>query len=344
MLGSVSVEDALADCCPERRPTTIEPQSSRPGNETWFVAFADGSTAYCKRAADSRRIAREAATLRYASVASTATVPTVIACDPTSSVGTLLTRPLDGQPLARSWPADATVRLRAVGREIARLHTARFDGSGLIRGSVTDCASTAGSSAAGSPTAGSSPCERDARTGELPELRIETGTWAETLAASIERRERDWLPDRFSDLSGRLAAAVREREPRLRNVQPRLLHDDLTRSNVFVEPPGLIDLERGLVGDPALDLVCASEYLARLPDVEPGNRPRFERALQAGYRAVAGSLPVTLDRYGVLYRAVAHLLSLQAFDSRLSLVESSPAELEADLRAELDRRLAAVGE
>ncbi|MFB6194211.1 MAG: phosphotransferase family protein [Halobaculum sp.] len=304
--AAVSVDRAARAAFPDRAVTDTTLCSTRPGNATGLVTFADGESVYVKTARDATRLAREAAATR---AAPRPTTPTVVASDATSDPPVLATRPARGVPFTDRWSDDRRGAVRAAGRALARLHETRFDTPGIVCADGTD-------------------------------LRIETAPWPETLAATLRARADDWLPDRFADCADRLPRLVRRTRPTVGDTAPRLCHDDVTRSNVRVDPPGLIDLERALVGDPALDLVCARTHLIEQPDVPPADRDRLVDALHAGYRAIAGDLPATLPRNRPLYRATSYLLVLQAFDSLRELVGRPAGELEREVREEFDRRCA----
>ena len=290
---------------PDRTVQAVTTRSSRPGNTTGFVRFADHSPAYVKTATNRDRLVRETAATRFAAARTAA--PTVVAADAT--LPALATAPAAGVPATRRWD-DREPTLRAAGRAVADLHATQFDTPGVVTG------------------------------GDADALDLDADSWTETLAATIESREADWLPDRFADCAGRLPRLVRQAQPTLGDTAPRLCHDDLTRSNVRVDPPGLIDFERALVGDPALDVVCAVTHLIDQPDVSAADRPRLVAAFHDGYRDVAGALPATLERHRPLYRAVASLLTLQAFDSLLADTDRPADDLEREVRATFDRRVA----
>ena len=152
--------------------------------------------------------------------------------------------------------------------------------------------------------------------------------WTETLCAAVDERGTGWFCDRFADLPGEVIETIRAVEPTLDGVTPRLVHADPSRINLHVEPLGLLDWERALVGDPAYGLVEAEFHHLDQPDVDDEDeRPALREALYAGYRDRRGELPSTLERYRPLYRAVAHLLVPQAFDDWAPDVDRPLAQL-----------------
>ena len=303
------IERTAEQLFPDRTVTAITVQSSRPGNATGFVCFADAPSVYVKTVQGGDRLSTETAATRFAA-ARTAT-PAVVAAETT--VG-LATTPAAGVAFTERWGDGRRKTLRAAGEAVGRLHTAQFDAPGVIVG------------------------------GDAERLRVVSESWTETLATTLARREADWLPARFADYAGRLPQLVRTVDPTLGSVAPRLCHDDLTRSNVLVDPPGLIDFERALIGDPALDVVCAVTHLIDQPDVTRDQRQPLVAAFHDGYRQIAGTLPATLSSYRPLYRAVSSLLVLQAFDSLVAAVDEPAEAVERAVRATVERRLSRARE
>lgn len=324
-----TVERALALALPDRRVDAVHPQTVRPGNETARVTFHDAAAVYVKCATDTAdRLRREVAATRYAAAHCAVSVPGVVAADPDADPPYLVTEPLPGTPLNDHWvagrdrddapaandgavpddPLDGEALLFAVGRALAGVHAARFDRPGVIRG------------------------------GDADDLTLAGEGWTDTLARTVEFRAADWLPDRFTDLPPRLVETVRAVDPDLGG-RPALLHADASRINVHVDPVGLLDWERALVGDPAFDLVDAAEHHLGQPDVADDERERLETALHDGYRSVAGDLPPGLERHRSLYRAVWHLLVLQAFEDWSADVDRPADDLAAQVREEFTGRL-----
>jgi aminoglycoside phosphotransferase (APT) family kinase protein len=310
------VERAVRAALPDRQVAEIEAQTTRPGNETAHVTFADASPVYMKTATDTaRRLRREVVALRYAETHCSVAVPEVVAGDPDADPPYLVTEPLPGRPMNDGWTGDGDreALLRAVGRAVAGVHEARPDRAGVIEG------------------------------GDADDLRLAGDSWTETLCRTVEFRAADWLPDRFADLPPRLVETVRAVDPSM-ETPPALLHADASRINVHVDPVGLLDWERALVGDPAFDLVDAAEHHLGQPDVGDDERERLQSALYDGYRSVAGELPPGLARRRPLYRAVWHLLVLQAFEDWSADVDRPADDLAEEVREEFDGRIEAARE
>jgi aminoglycoside phosphotransferase (APT) family kinase protein len=312
---SEPVDRAVETAFPERVVESIEPRTTRPGNETAFVTFADADPVYVKTATDTtRRLVRETAATRYAAANCAVRVPEVRAADPTGDRPYLVTDPLPGTPLNDPWTAgaDREPLLRTAGRALAGVHEARIARPGVVVG------------------------------GDDERLDLDGESWAETLCATVEWRAEDWFADRFADVPERLVETVRAVDPGLDEVEPTLLHADCSRINVHVDPAGLLDWERALVGDPAFDLVDATFHLAGQPDVDETDRDRLTAALYDGYRERAGTLPPGLDGYEPLYRAVSFLLVPQTFEEWAPDAEESTDDLAAWVREEVDGRLDAA--
>ncbi len=308
-----TVERAVAAALPERRVTGVTSQSTRPGNETARVTLADGSAVYVKTATDgAERLRREVAATRYAAANCAVNVPGVVAADPAGDPPHLITEPLPGTPLNDHWTDDdyddRPALLRSVGRALAGVHRATFDRAGVIAG------------------------------GDATGLDLVGDDWTDALCRTVEFRAADWLPDRFADLPPGLVEAIRAVEPTIEG-RPALLHADVSRINLHVDPVGLLDWERALVGDPAFDLVDATEHHLGQPDVEDDERERLRAALHEGYRDVAGDLPAGLPAKRPLYRACWQLLVLQAFEDWSANVDRPADDLAADAREEFEGRV-----
>lgn len=308
------LDEAIRAAFPDRRVESVEEQDTRPGNATALVTFTDGESLYLKTATDdSRRLARETAVTRYAGRHCSIATPTVLVADPHADPPYLATEPLAGVPLADRWSDAATDTrarlLRRVGRIVAGVHEAQFERPGRIVG------------------------------GDGENLELVGETWSETLAATVEERGEDYFADRFTEMPERLAATIREATPLLDDAPATLLHGDLNRVNCLLDPPGLIDWERSLVGDPALDLLDAIGHFVEQVDVEEDDQADLTDALFAGYRERAGTLPEGLDRRRPIYHAVSFLLTPQTFDLWAPQVDQPNDELADWVREEFDARL-----
>lgn len=348
--GSVTdaIERAVLSALPARRVEDVEEYGARPGNRTARVTFADAPGVFVKTATDTAdRLRRETAATRYAGAHCSLRVPEVVAAAPDGDPPYLVTEPLPGTALNDPWTdlrgddwrddgsaeaddesadedgaddgaLDRDTRrererlFRQVGRALAAVHEARFDRPGVIQGGDADGLDLAG------------------------------GSWTATLCATVEFRVGDWLPDRFEDLPGRLVEVVRAVDPTVE--RPVLCHGDLSRKNLHLDPLGALDWERAVVGDPAFDLVDATEHHAGQPDVPEDDRPDLRAAIEGGYEAVAGDLPAGLERRRPLYRAMWHLLVLQAFEDWSADVDRPADDLAAEVREEFDQRLDAARE
>lgn len=305
------IEDAVRAAFPDRTPASVEEQTTRPGNETALVRFEDAQRAYLKTATDtSRRLVRETAATRYADAHCRVGVPTVIAADPSGDPPYLATEPLPGTALNDPWTdgEDREPLLRQAGRAIAGIHEVELDEPGVIVG------------------------------GDADGLDLRGETWTEVLCETVRWRATDWFADRFADIPDRLVAAIREIDPTLEDVT--LLHADCSRINIHLDPDGLLDWERALVGDPAFDLTDAVGHLVDQYDVD--EEEKLTEALYDGYRERAGSLPTGLERRRPLYWAIAFLLVPQTFEGWAAEVDQPNDELAANVREEFDSRLSEV--
>jgi len=106
----------------------------------------------------------------------------------------------------------------------------------------------------------------------------------------------------------------------------------------------LLDWERALVGDPALDLADAESHLVELPGAETAERSVLRNGLREGYRAYAGTLPDGFECRAPVYRAVAFLLTPQTFDLWAPEADEPTGALAEWVRTEFDTRLDAARE
>ena len=308
---SEPIKHITEDVLPDRSIETIELQNTRPGNEAGLVTFGDDDSMYVKTATDTTvRLSREIAATQYAEVHCPVGTPPIVAADSTGDPPYLITEPMPGTVLNEPWMdgADRKPLLSQVGHQIAGVHEAEFSQPGIITG------------------------------GNASGLNLTNTTWTETLCDTIEWRAQDWFADRFSDLPEQLIDIIREVDPTLNGITPTLIHGDPSRINVYLDPDGLLDWERALVGDPAFGLVEATFHHLGQPDVSEDERPVLRSALYDGYRERAGALPAGLEEKRPLYRAIAELLIPQAFNDWASSLESKD-EVAAEVREDFEFRL-----
>lgn len=311
-----AIQTAVRAAFPDRPVRTVDEQDTRPGNATALVTFEDGTQSYLKTATDrTYRLVRETATTRYAAEQTSARVPRVLAAAPNADQPYLATAPLPGTPMTELWRTDDVDRERlgrAAGRVLASVHEATFDRPGRIVG------------------------------GDADALELTGGSWTDVLIETVEERADDWFADRFSDVPSRFVDVLADARPVLDGAPTTLLHCDAARPNVHVDPPGLLDWERALVGDPALDLVDSVHNNFDQPDVADDEFERLRDAQFAGYRERAECLPAGLEERQPLYRLFTYLLVPQAFDDWAPQADVPDDELEADVRAEVDDRIEAA--
>lgn len=308
---SDAIRRAARAAFPDRTVESIETQNTRPGNRTARVTFEAERPVYIKTATDdTTRLVRETAVTQYAARHCEVGVPTVAAASPTGDPPYLATEPLPGTVFNERWTDgyDREELLRRVGHVVAGVHEARFQQPGVIAGGDADGLDLAGE------------------------------TWTDVLCETVEWRAEDWFADRFSDMPERLVETIREFEPTF-EAAPTLIHGDPSRINIHLDPDGLLDWERALVGDPAFGLVDAAFHHTGQPDVDDEERPALIDALHEGYRARAGSLPESLERNRPLYRAISYLLVPQAFEDWSEDADVPKDELAAEVREEFDARL-----
>lgn len=317
------VETALSRAFPDRDVTSssVVPGSDRPGNETVRVRFVDGAVAYLKVAVGGGqgardRLARDAAATRFARWHANVRVPEVLVAAPDATPGYVATAELSGTAIATDWPVDSAVAratvLRAVGRALAGVHDADdFGGHALIRD------------------------------GDADGLDLERGSWSSVLADTLAARADELFADRLRDLQADVLDVVAAKRSLLDEAPATLVHDDPRPENCLVDSdgPGLVDWETALVGDPALDVARAEAQYVERADVDDAGRGRLRRALRAGYRDHAGTLPVGFgDRYP-LYRVVTFLDTARTFDHWAPDADEPFDDLAAWVRAELAERL-----
>jgi aminoglycoside phosphotransferase (APT) family kinase protein len=316
-----AVEAALRTAFPERTVRDVTAVEARPGNATACVTFADGDVAYVKTPTDGvrDRLRREAAATAYAHAHCDCRAPEVVAADPDGDPPFLATAPLAGESvLARREDAPLEAEadlLRTVGRGLAGVHAAEFDAPGRIQGGDADGLALAGDG------------------------------WTDVLCATVRAQEADLFADRFADLPDRLVAALRDAEPLLEGAPAALVHQDLNVSNCLLgDPPGFLDWERALVGDPAFDLADAEGHLVDRADLDDAERDVLREALFDGYRDAAGELPAGVETRWPAYRAVAFLLTPQTFELWADDASEPRDELAAWVREAFDARLTALSD
>jgi aminoglycoside phosphotransferase (APT) family kinase protein len=318
-----AVDRALTAAFPDLSvaETTVPEGADHPGNRTVRVTFADGGTAYLKVATDgdTRRVVRDAAAAAYVRANASLRAPRVLAVDGDADPPYVATAPLSGESLlARQRATDEDGRaalVRTVGRTLARLHEPAFETAGRIVG------------------------------GDADGLDLAETAWAAALRTSLDERTAMHFPDRFADLPERADALLADAAGALAGFEPALLHEDPNRGNVLLcdgEPPGLIDWETAVVGDPALSLARAESHHVDVADADADLRERLRAALYDGYRAVAGDLPAGYERRRPIYRVVTFLLTAQTFDLWAPEASEPTADLAAWVRREFDARLRAA--
>lgn len=320
-----AVERAVAAAFPERTVSTrtVAPRSDRPGNRTVRLQFTDDSVAYLKVAVDDQpearaRLAREAAAIAYASEHTAVRVPQVLAADTDGTPAYVATAALSGTVIATDWPAGSAVAratvLRAVGRALADVHTARFDEHAVIHGGTAD------------------------------DLTLDRGSWTDVLTTTLEDRATELFADRFRDHNDQLLDALRDSWAVLDDAPATLVHDDPRPENCLVDSagPGLVDWETAMIGDPALDVTRAEAQYVERADVDQDGADRLRRALRAGYRDHAGTLPDGFgDRYPI-YRAVTFLDTARTFEYWAPNADEPADDLATWVDAEFESRLGAL--
>jgi aminoglycoside phosphotransferase (APT) family kinase protein len=308
-----TARELIVDVFPAQTIESIEPQNARPGNETVRVEFTDRDPVFAKLDLNAvGRIRREIAAVRCADSHASVNVPEIIAADPAAEAPYMITSPLPGELMNGRWTDgdDRQALLRAVGETVAAVHDARLDDIGPITG-------------------------WDGR-----QLQIESMDWTETLCSTVRSRVDNEFSDRFSEIPADLLSTIQAINPEVDVDSATLLHGDPSRINIHLEPNGLLDWERALVGDPAFDLAETIFHHLGQPDVDDAERPALREALFDGYRTHRGSLPAQFETYEPLYRAIAHLLVPQTFEKWAPDVDIPTDELEANVREEAYARMA----
>ncbi|UPV99447.1 phosphotransferase [Halorussus gelatinilyticus] len=325
------IRSVLDAAFPDREVESVEAAepSWNDNNETVAVAFADDDAdrerIYLKIAADgdASRIARERAVMEYVGTRSSVPVPTVLASETAGEVPYLATAAMDGQRRLELWydeeaDEERHARLaRQIGRSLARLHELRFESHGHVVG------------------------------GDADGLELETGPWTDVLVERIERMADIAGDGRFDHHFEEVVAAVEANRDLLDGAPAALVHGDPAHPNCVHaeldtgdERVGLLDWEISHVGDPARELrrTCRLQF-GPLRSVGP---ERLVSAFHAGYRETAGSLPEGFEARRPVYDAVTFLGASGFFEKWEHRADDPTEELAAEVRAEMDRRLAAI--
>lgn len=317
---SDAVDAALAAAFPNRTvaETTVPDGADHPGNHTVRVGFADGSAAYCKVATDgdARRVVRDAAAARYVRANARLRAPRVLAVDGSHDPPYLATAPLAGESmLARQRASDVAGRadlVATVGRTLATLHETRFETAGRIVG------------------------------GGAEGLDLVETAWPDALRTTLDERTETHFAKRFAAVPERADALLSDAADALAGFEPTLCHEDPNRGNVLLapdEPPGLLDWETAVVGDPALSLARGESHHVDVADADADLRERLRGVLYDGYRDVAGSLPAGYDERRPVYRVVTFLLTAGTFDLWAPDAPEPTDDLAAWVETEFEARL-----
>ena len=305
--------EIIQETFPDSTIAQLTAQNARPGNETVYVEFTDRAPVYAKVDLDDMgRVRREIAAVRYAARHASVNVPEIVRANSDGALPFMITTPLAGTLMNNRWTvgADRAELLRSVGATIGATHSAQHADCGVITGWRDDS------------------------------LHVEEDSWTETLCATVRSRVANEFSDRFTDIPDDLIDIIRAIDPTVDAQSVTLLHGDPSRINIHVEPNGLLDWERALVGDPVLDIVETMFHHLGQPDVDESERPALREALLTGYRTQCGAVPPQLDTYEPLYKAIAHLLVPQTFEKWAPDVDTPIDELEANVREEAYARMA----
>jgi fructosamine-3-kinase len=180
--------------------------------------------------------------------------------------------------------------------------------------------------------------------GTVNKLTLEEGSWVTVLCETIEERAQTVFSDRFTEFPNRVQQVLKDHREELEDVPVSLLHGDPNRKNCLVQttdsPVGLVDWEESLVGDPVFDLCRVEATQIEQPPVRAPDKLR--RALRAGYRSQAGSLPTGFEKRVPIYRVVTFLKPAQTFEFWAPDADEPVAELETWIRDEMQRRIRAL--
>ncbi|MUW15526.1 phosphotransferase [Halorubrum sp. CBA1125] len=323
-----TVRTVLEEAFPDRSVDRITATGGSWNGANETVAVDDGTRAFCKVSrGDAGRIARERAVLRYVSETRPIAVPPVLAADADAADPYLVTAPVPGRRLDGIWPDDdarsnlacAESLFRRVGRTLATLHGERFESAGEIRGLAS-----------------------------AADLDLDPAPWPDVLHATVERTREIGTCERLADHYDAVHDCIEANRGRLAGAPAALLHGDVAGPNLFVTEPGTdeggpdgiaaIDWELAHVGDPARDLVRATDQLCNGFDGEGPDR--LESALYEGYRARADGLPRGFERRRPVYRVVRVLGRSGFLDQWATHLDTSVEALadraDAELRARLD--------
>jgi len=357
------VMEALADAFPEREVATVTEAglSWNEGNRTVRVEFRNGESAYLKVAVDGdgSRAASEVAAMAYANAHADAAVPTVLARDPDRDRPYVATADVDcttaedaladvdcttaedaladadcttGDARAvvgwKAWrDADDDERAalaRGLGRTLASVHACRFDAHGHVVG------------------------------GDADGLDLDRGAWTDVLLDTIAFTREQAGDGRFAHHFDAVVELVEAERDLLDRAPAALLHGDPARPNTFVRDAaaaapdadgrptvGLLDWELAHVGDPVRELQRAKRQFVN--STFDSGTDRHVDAFYDGYRERAGGLPDGFDDRRRIYDAVTYLGVSGFFETWEPEFDDPTEELAADIRAEMDRRLAAAG-
>jgi aminoglycoside phosphotransferase (APT) family kinase protein len=324
-----AVDAALARAFPDREAAAVEDAgpSWNDGNATVRVAFANGEHVYCKVAVDGdpSRAAREAGVLGYVAANAPVPVPQVRAhaTGEDAAPPFVVTGAVEGEMGWRAWrdrDDDERVLLaRAIGRAFAAVHEHRFEAHGRVTG------------------------------GDVHDLDVTPVVWPDLLVDQIEWERERADGGRFDDYYDDVLALVDAERARLRAAPAVLCHGDPARPNQFVRDTdraesaptiGLLDWELAHVGDPVRELQRAKRQFVDTR-YDPGTQ-RHADAFYDGYRERAGGLPDGFGAHRRIYDAVTYLGVTGFFERWAEDFDAPAADLAAEVRDEMDRRLAAV--
>ncbi|WP_135819896.1 phosphotransferase family protein [Halostella litorea] len=307
----------LAAAFPDRSVAETIPTgpSWNPATRTVGVRFTDGRRAFLKAMTDGNgsRVARERAVIEFVGARCDVRVPTVLASNPEGEVPYLATAPIPGESVVAAWhdwtDAERATAARQVGRALAGVHAATFDGHGHVDG------------------------------GDAEGLTVESKPWTDVLVDTIETLRELSPSDRFDHRFDDVVAAVEANRDVLDDVPATLLHGDPAKPNCIRgdDDVALLDWENAHVGDPARDLYRARAQ--QLDGIRTAAADRLVEALHEGYRERAGALPAGFAERRPVYRAVRFLGTAGFVDRTAEYVDESADEFAEWVDAELGRRL-----